>query len=58
MISILEYVWSVLGTTRCIQKHESQMLANALRANYPRMFSTMNRKYHLLKKSDKFAIYF
>jgi hypothetical protein len=39
------YVWSVLGNSRCIIKQEAQMLASALRTNYTKMFSGMNRKF-------------
>jgi len=40
----LAYVWSVLGYSRSISKSESQLIANALRANYPKMFNGMIRK--------------
>jgi hypothetical protein len=39
------YVRSVLGNSRSLYKNESQLLASALRANYPKMFSNMIRKY-------------
>jgi len=41
----LAYVLSVLGCTRPIKHHESQLMASALRSNYSKMFSGMIRKF-------------
>jgi hypothetical protein len=43
------YVWGILGNTRSILKSEANMLAAALRANYPKMFSSMICKYISIK---------